>query len=113
MNKFLAFLFVYIVSFACFARDMKVHYLPTQSNIPEHNIVDVFRDSNGYMWYAGVNSLYRDDGYNIETIKIGADCEIREISQDYDGNIWVASDIGAFLIDKDTYKITIFDEQKL
>ena len=113
MNNILSILFVLLVSIPCIASDMKARYLPTLSQIPEHNITYIFRDRDGYMWYGAVNTLYRDDGYNIETIKIGADCMIRDVSQDLDGNLWVSTDTGAYVIDGKNYQINVFDAGRL
>ena len=113
MNNILSILFVLLVSIPCIASDMKARYLPTLSQIPEHNITYIFRDRDGYMWYGAVNTLYRDDGYNIETIKIGADCMIRDVSQDLDGNLWVSTDKGAYVIDGKNYQINVFDAGRL
>ena len=113
MNKILTLLFVALTSLSCLAGDMKARHLPTLSQIPEHNITKIFCDSDGYMWYATDNSLFRDDGYDIVTIKLGSDCVIRDMNQDLSGNLWISTDKGAFVIDRGNYAVTPFDRGRL
>lgn len=113
MSKFLSILIIILVSLPSLAADMKARFLPTLSQIPDHNIANLFRDRDGYMWYGGPHALYRDDGYNVRTVTIDRDCIIRGISQDLDGNIWVSTDKGAYICDKYNYSVEIFDPQRL
>lgn len=77
------------------------------------DIKQIFKDSEGYMWYVISNTLSRDDGYDAKIFHIGKADKINNINEDHNGRMWISTDKGAYFIDKNGYAITPFDPGRI
>ncbi|MGC8803608.1 MAG: two-component regulator propeller domain-containing protein, partial [Bacteroidales bacterium] len=59
------------------------------------NIVNgTFKDSRGFLWICSINGLLRYDGYHFKKINTKdkiLSCEVLNITEDINGNLWVAT----------------------
>ena len=59
------------------AFDMIVRNLPNSEQLPTKELLCIFQDSEGYMWYGTEGGgLCRDDGYTVKVFR--SDSKIRE-----------------------------------
>lgn len=85
------------------AFDMIIRNLPNSEQLPTKELLCIFQDSEGYMWYGTRGGgLCRDNGYQID--KLGEN-NIRCITEDGDGKIWFGTTEGLCYIDKKDYKV--------
>lgn len=94
-------------------QDMNVIYLPTISQLPERDITAIYRDKDGFLWYATSHGICRDDGYNINVVRFDDETDVSEINGDRNGNIWLATNRGAYILDHETYRLRQFDPERL
>lgn len=97
--------------------NIRITDIPSISKLPVSAVHRVFQDSEGYIWYGTVNGLCRDDGYQIKVFRsdfhtpgIINDNIIQCISESDDKKIWFGTDHGAYILDKNGYKISKLDE---
>lgn len=93
--------------------DMTVNKIPTLGQMSEKAVKSIFRDSDGYIWYATNNGLCRDDGYHVKIFHPSDANNINHITEDSVGRIWIATDKGAYAIDKKNYHYFPLDEQRI
>lgn len=98
--------------------NIRISDIPSISKLPVSAVHRVFQDSEGYIWYGTVNGLCRDDGYQIKVFRsdfhtpdIINDNTIQCISESDDKKIWFGTDHGAYILDKNGYKISQLDEK--
>lgn len=87
--------------------------IPTMGLLPDKAITQIFRDDEGYMWYATVNGLCRDDGYDVKVVRAGNADHINWVDQDVNGHILLATDKGAYTVDKRTLRVEQIDSARL
>lgn len=92
---------------------VSVSQIPTTSQLPERGLTRIYRDKDGYMWYGTTNGLCRDDGYHISIFHPGNANSINDIVEDSQSRILVATDKGAWTVDKNNYTITAFDPERI
>ena len=92
--------------------DVSIIELPSISKLPVMSIHRIFQDSEGYVWYATVDGLCRDDGYKVHTFRNTFDTPglmginlVTAITEDKDGNIWFGTMKGIYRLEKETYRI--------
>lgn len=95
------------------ANNLSINKIQTMDQLPERGIRRIYRDSEGYMWYGTTNGLCRDDGYNINIFHPGIGNNINHISEDSIGHLLVATDKGAWTIDKNTYAVSPLDQTRI
>ncbi|MCM1077169.1 MAG: helix-turn-helix domain-containing protein [Bacteroides sp.] len=93
--------------------DMTVKKIPTIGQMSEKGVKSVFQDSEGYIWYATINGLYRDDGYHVRIFHPSDANNINHITEDSVGRIWISTDKGAYAIDKTNFTSFPLDEQRI
>ncbi len=89
--------------------------VPQVSKLPVRSVHRIMQDSEGYMWYATVDGICRDDGYNIRTFRndylhptaMKSNLVIC-MAEDSLHRILFGTSIGAFYIDKRDYLIRPF-----
>lgn len=86
---------------------------PNNSGIPSTNVMDIFTDRDGMVWFGTSSGLARYDGtdwivYNTENSNI-ADNTVRAITQGPDGNIWICSSNHISRFDGTTWTVYIPD----
>lgn len=98
--------------------NIRITNIPSISKLPVSAVHRVFQDSEGYIWYGTVNGLCRDDGYQIKVFRsdfhtpgIINDNIIQCISESDDKKIWFGTDHGAYILDKNGYRISPLDEK--
>ncbi|MCM1449307.1 MAG: helix-turn-helix domain-containing protein [Clostridiales bacterium] len=65
------------------------------------------------MWYGTDNGLCRDDGYRVTVFHSTTYKSVNAIAEDSVGRIWVATDKGAWAIDKKDYSTITIDPERL
>lgn len=87
--------------------------LPTQQQLPVAQIHDIVQDEEGYMWYATMGGLCRDNGYQIDVFRPGqndggvmASENITDIAVGKGHCILIGTDEGLYQLSKLNYKIT-------
>jgi len=80
-------------------------------------VTDVYRDSRGLTWFATDNGLFRFDGTNILYTKHTVDDsltlpynEVRSVTEDKEGNMWVGTVKGAVMMDANTLACTLLKQ---
>lgn len=93
LSYILLFLFPVIVSAQpkCYFE----HY-GSDDGLPQHSIMDIHQDKNGFMWFATWDGLCKFDGYNFKTYRILDESSkqiwgnrIERIYEDINGYIWI------------------------
>jgi len=111
-------LFILIVSFVIpvHSQNITLRPIPSLDKLPVNAIHRIFQDSDGYMWYGTFNGLCRYDGYNIKVFRsdlfhpgLLSDNYITYIVEDHEKKIWFGTMKGAYILDKETYRITPVD----
>lgn len=87
--------------------------LPHYDQLPNRQIKKIFQDSEGLIWYCTEDGLCRDDGYNIQIFRsdfktpdVIKHNHITCITEDLSGKIWFGTLRGAYILDKNDYRIT-------
>lgn len=87
--------------------------LPHYGQLPNRQIKKIFQDSEGLIWYCTEDGLCRDDGYNIQIFRsdfktpdVIKHNHITCITEDLSGKIWFGTLRGAYILDKNDYRIT-------
>lgn len=84
--------------------------LSQMDKLPVNAIHRIFRDSEGYAWYATIDGLCRDDGYNIQMFRSDSYSVLRSnyvtgIVEDNQKRIWIGTTKGAYILDKKNYRM--------
>jgi ligand-binding sensor domain-containing protein/signal transduction histidine kinase len=96
------FLLVCLVSVSCFAfsqkQNLKFDHLTTLDGLSQSNVLCIFQDSRGFMWFGtqdGLNkydgykfTVYKNDPYNKNSLSHNF---ITDIIEDKEGNLWIAT----------------------
>ena len=85
-----------------------------EDGLPQHTVMDILQDKNGFMWFATWNGLCKFDGYKFVTYRLSPDINpegksnrFDQISEDQYNNIWVLSyDDQAYLFNPQTELFT-------
>ncbi len=85
------------------------HHLEVKDGLSDNLILDIHRDSQGYMWFATASGLNRYDGVNVKTFFGSAsdpsalpDSYIKRIQEDADGRLWLQTGGGYAVYDPAT-----------
>ncbi|MCM1450844.1 MAG: helix-turn-helix domain-containing protein [Clostridium sp.] len=109
--KFLVLAFLAV--FGTARAGLSVTPIPAMGLLPDKGITQIFRDDEGYMWYATLNGLCRDDGYDVKVVRAGNGDHINWVDQDSNGHILLATDKGAYTVDKRSLKAEQLDSARL
>ena len=114
--KRILILLLYILQFAITSNASRLpnikynfSYLTEDIGLSHNFVEDIYKDSNGYMWFATHNGISRYDGYNFvnfnsTTTPISLKGDLAyHICEDGFNRLWVASERGIDIIDLETY----------
>lgn len=89
--------------------------LNSNNGLSSEEILDIFQDGNGYIWFLTNEGLNRYDGYSIKTFKPGADglefptASFECIGEDYLKRLWLGTtEKGVLILDKNRSAVTTF-----
>lgn len=90
-----------IITLLCFsslmyASEFMFKHLEVKDGLSNNQVLDIFKDSEGFMWFATASGLNRYDGcqmtlfrsYNADPASL-PDNYIKSIQEDYKGNLWI------------------------
>lgn len=87
--------------------------------MPINSIFNVYQDWNGFMWLATANGIVRYDGYDVQIMRndyhqptLLSSNDIRLFAEDCK-HIWVGTSHGVTLIDKQTFKTSLVEDESL
>ena len=93
-------------------------HLGVEDGLSQVSVLNIFQDSEGYIWFGTRNGANRYDGYEFKIYQNEvnnqasiSDNYIRSINEDSQKNIWVGTSNGMNCIDYKTKKITRFYPQ--
>ena len=103
------------------ARNIQIKDIPHIDKLSTNAINTIFQDSEGYIWYGTAEGLCRDDGYNIHTFRsdfkdpdMMPSNVITCLGEDsITHNIWIGTDKGLYILNKQTYTIASADIAEL
>ncbi len=114
--KRILILLLYILQFAITSNASRLpnikynfSYLTEDIGLSHNFVEDIYKDSNGYMWFATHNGISRYDGYNFvnfnsTTTPISLKGDLAyHICEDGFNRLWVASERGIDIIDLENY----------
>lgn len=88
-------------------------HLGVEEGLSQVTVLDIFQDSDGYIWFGTRNGANRYDGYECKVYQNEvnnpasiSDNYIRKINEDKDKNCWIATSNGLNCIDHKTLQIT-------
>jgi PAS domain S-box-containing protein len=97
------FLFLLLNCFSGFAQNPfpeKIS-LSTKNGLSHNNVLTIFEDRRGFMWYGTNDGLNRDDGFSVKIYKHNptvknsiSNNSVRTIYQDKADNIWIGTSSG-------------------
>ena len=84
-----------------YAREFMFKHLEVKDGLSNNQVLDIFKDSEGFMWFATASGLNRYDGcqmtlfrsYNADPASL-PDNYIKSIQEDYKGNLWILTGVG-------------------
>ena len=90
------------------------------NKLPVNDIVCIFQDKDGFMWYGTADGLCRDDGYDIKVFRSDftshnpqnphnemASNYVNVIAEDDEGNIWFSTEKGVYILHKADFSIRL------
>lgn len=103
------------------AFDMIVRNLPNSEQLPTKELLCIFQDSEGYMWYGTEGGgLCRDDGYMVKVFRsdfknpgILENNSVTCITEDGEGKIWFGTKRGAYILSKTDYEIRALADETI
>lgn len=89
----------------------EVHFqlkiIPISSSIlPTNEVRILYQDSDGYIWLPTYNGLVRYDGYSVvnyglnDGTNLPFNCYLNVVTEDQDGDLWIAAEKGVFKLHK-------------
>ncbi|MEO6456191.1 MAG: two-component regulator propeller domain-containing protein, partial [Ginsengibacter sp.] len=96
---YLFFLFMLIPFLGLSQRKhVQFEHIGTSAGLSQSNVICIFQDSRGFMWFGTRDGLNKYDGYKFTVYKYDADNEnslsnntVEDISEDENGNLWIAT----------------------
>ena len=91
--------------------DMKLSRLDTRDGLSNSQIISIFRDSKGFMWFSTPYGLNRYDGYRFKTFySVAKDTTtlrsnyVDEVFEAFDGKLWIRQNMNYTVYDPVTEK---------
>lgn len=100
-----------------YAQPLQFEHLSVQQGLSNNDVICIYQDREGFMWFGTANGLNRYDGYNFTVFKPDPTdpehslqhFQITSIHEDRTGQLWVTTYGGGLnLVDKRTGKITAY-----
>ncbi|EOS01151.1 hypothetical protein C799_03005 [Bacteroides thetaiotaomicron dnLKV9] len=118
-KSFLLFFFIWF-ALQGKAQDIITTEFPNINQLPTKEILCIFQDSEGYMWYGTEGGLCRDDGYQInvfrsdfKTPELLENNSVTTIAEDKERKIWFGTKRGAYILDKKSYQIMPLSDSEI
>lgn len=120
----LLLLFLCILSVDSHATNMRKYtsnlkFIPISSSIlPTNEVRILYQDSDGYIWLPTYNGLVRYDGYSVvnyglnDGTNLPFNCYLNVVTEDQDGDLWIAAEKGVFKLHKLTGVIERIGSEK-
>lgn len=96
-------------------QNLKFEHLGTADGLSQSNIICMFQDREGFMWFGTRDGLNKYDGYNVTVYKNDINDEhsishnaVSDIEEDEDGNLWIATWNGINFFDREKETFTRF-----
>lgn len=95
-----------IITLLCFsslmhASEFMFKHLEVKDGLSNNQVLDIFKDSEGFMWFATASGLNRYDGCQMTLFRSNnadpaslPDNYIKSIQEDYKGNLWILTGCG-------------------
>lgn len=91
------------VSANVLANDYFIRHLDRNSGLSHNSVMDIFQDSEGYIWISTLNGLNRFDGYEFTVFRRGTEGLAANIfncvREDRNKKMWIATANGLFMYD--------------
>ncbi|HTJ51822.1 MAG TPA: two-component regulator propeller domain-containing protein, partial [Cyclobacteriaceae bacterium] len=91
--------------------NLKFENLSTIDGLSSSTCIDIFEDSEGFIWFGTIDGLNRYDGYNFKVYRAVindpfsiSSNRITSITEDNNGRLWVSTAKGLNVFDKDSEK---------
>src|SRR5438105_5016253 len=102
MRTYISFLFLLLLLAPLFAlsqqQPVKFQHLKTDDGLSQSDVLCIFQDSHGFMWFGTEDGLNKYDGYNFTVYKNDpkknnslSNSYINDIVEDNDSNLWIAT----------------------
>ena len=103
------------------AFDMIIRNLPNSEQLPTKELLCIFQDSEGYMWYGTEGGgLCRDDGYTVKVFRsdfknpgVLENNSVTCITEDSEGKIWFGTKRGVYILSKTDYEIRALADETI
>ncbi|ANW95345.1 hybrid sensor histidine kinase/response regulator [Wenyingzhuangia fucanilytica] len=115
MNKniyFIVFCFCYHIVFGQFT-NLKIENLSTEEGLSSSTCLELFQDSDGFLWFGTIDGLNKYNGYEFEIFRpilndstSISNNRINVIKEDVDGNLWIGTNNGLNFLNKNTKVFT-------
>ncbi len=118
--KALRYLFLlFLLSLYSFAFSQRQHirfeHIGTDKGLSQSNVICIFQDSRGFMWFGTRDGLNKYDGYKFTVYQYDENNPnslihnaINDITEDADGNLWIASWGGLNMFDRSKERFVRF-----
>lgn len=100
--------------------NLKFENLNTEEGLSSSTCLEVFQDSEGFLWFGTIDGLNKYNGYEFEIFRAIlndstsiSNNRINVIKEDKNGHLWIGTNNGLNIFNKDTklFKhVTLFDE---
>lgn len=92
-------------------QQVKFEHIGTNDGLSQSNVISIFQDSRGFMWFGTRDGLNKYDGYKFTVYKYDeADPNslshnaVNDIAEDANGNLWIATWGGLNMFDRSKEK---------
>ena len=72
--------------------------ITSKDGLSQNDVLDIFQDSRGFMWFSTIDGLNRYDGYNFRIFQVSLDNSnslssnlIKCVTEDQDNNLWIGT----------------------
>jgi PAS domain S-box-containing protein len=114
--SFLSGIYLTCVSQVSFSQPLIFDHYAVEDGISQSEIICIFQDSEGYMWFGTQNGLNKFDGYTFENFfydpsdsNTVSNSWIFDITEDANGVLWLATKAGLNKYDKKADRFTRFN----
>jgi signal transduction histidine kinase/ligand-binding sensor domain-containing protein/DNA-binding response OmpR family regulator len=114
-SRFFIFIFLQTIAFAVLSQknNLKFDHFNSEDGLSHSNVISIFQDRTGFMWFCtrdGLNkydgykfTVYKNDEHNKNSISQNA---VYEAIEDADNNLWIATRGGLSKFDKHSEQFT-------
>lgn len=118
-RKYLLFLLLLIFNFTTSIaqfKNLEFEHLDINNGLSQNNVICVFQDSRGFMWFGTKDGLNRYNGYSFTVYRYEeknnrsiSGNTINDILEDKDGILWIATNEGLNSYDRKTDQFTRYN----